>query len=81
MIFGDNHTQKSTTRSATARLDRGFTGDQNGDALERAAAQFRAAIIFRIPEGYQDEAGFHYGAQSLQNELPADGGCYPQTPF
>jgi len=85
MIFGDNRSEKSATRSATARLDRGFTGGESGEALEHAAAQFRAAIFFPIPEGYEDEAGFHFGAPARENEARitslTDSGYYPLTPF
>ena len=62
MILDCKISDKSAARSATARFDREFGNNDEG-WLDRAAAQFRSAIIFQIPVGYQDETGFHCGIQ------------------
>jgi hypothetical protein len=67
MIIGCEIPEKSATQSVTARFDRAVTGQRYGSWLDRAAAQFLAALAFRAPAGYQDETGFHCGAPGLVN--------------
>jgi hypothetical protein len=58
-------------RLATARLDREFVAEKAdaGGWIDRAVAQFRPAICFRIPVGFQDEAGFHCGIQHQTEQI------------
>ena len=52
------HTSETPSKSP-ARFDHAFAQTNEGQWLDRAVAQFLAAISFQIPVGYQDEAGFH----------------------
>jgi len=52
---------KRANHLATARADRGPEVQASSDWLDRIARQVRAAMIFQIPVGFQDEAGFHCG--------------------
>ena len=72
MNIGCQVSKKNVNRLATARLE-GEPGVQTeADWLARVARQFRLAMFFQIPEGYEDEAGFHQGAEQAQEiNLPA----------
>ena len=66
MHIGCQVSKKIVNRLATARLD-GEPGVQSeADWLARVARQFRQAMFIQIPEGYEDEAGFHCGADPVQ---------------
>jgi hypothetical protein len=36
-------------------------------ALAAIAAKVRAAVDAQVPEGYEDETGFHFGTPDLKN--------------
>jgi hypothetical protein len=68
MSIGCHVSNKSASPLATARADRRPELQASADWLDRLARQFRAAMIFQIPVGFQDEAGFHCG--DYQTEEP-----------
>jgi hypothetical protein len=61
MSIGCQVSEKYANRLATARLDRAPEVRENADWLDRLARQFRLAMTSRIPMGFEDEAGFHFG--------------------
>jgi hypothetical protein len=70
-MIGCNSSEGCAARPATARLDREFDAAQPEGWLDRAAAQFRAAITFNIPVGYENETGFHCGVQRAPARISA----------
>jgi hypothetical protein len=72
MILGCKIPEKFTAHSATAPYGGGLAAEDHGDWLEQAAAQFRAAITLHIPEGYQDETGFHYGREPAAKNITVE---------
>jgi hypothetical protein len=49
--------------AGTARLDRGFAGQEPNRWLRQVAGNLRLAIDRRIPIAFEDETGFHFGVQ------------------
>ena len=63
MILGSKISEKSAARPTTARVDRESAGENHGGWLDRVTAQFRSAVTFQIPMGYQDKTGFYRGVE------------------
>jgi hypothetical protein len=59
----------SASRLATARYAGGSASGNGSENLIHIARQFRLAMIFKIPVGYQDEKGFHRGAPRIQKPV------------
>jgi hypothetical protein len=60
---------EGASRLATARYDR-ESANQDAGGTARAGHPLRLAMIFKIPVGYQDEAGFHQGEPRVQKTAP-----------
>ena len=80
MILGSKTSEKSATRSATARFDHESARGNEGSWLDRATAQLREAFAWHIPAGYQDETGFHCGDPRVM-ESNNDTASDSQYPF
>jgi len=63
---GEN-SEAATGPSATTTAYRGVAGESNV-WLDRLTARFRAAILFQVPVGYEDEDGFHHAAEDAQQK-------------
>jgi hypothetical protein len=68
MSFNTQAIEDTASPLTTARYEP--AGDSSDD-LMRAARQFRLAMIFKVPVGYQDESGFHLGVKRAQLTAPA----------
>jgi hypothetical protein len=66
MSIGCQVSEKYANRLATARMDRAAEVQASADWLDRLAMQFRLAMTSRIPMGFEDEAGFHFGAEPAE---------------
>jgi hypothetical protein len=70
-MTGSQILRKNVSTVATARLDRGFTEpDLDRDVeqdlthwLHQVTGRIHLAINRRIPIGFEDETGFHFGVQ------------------
>jgi hypothetical protein len=56
--------EEQVSVAGPARLDREFTGRHRNTWLFQVAGKIRLALYRRIPVGFEDETGFHLGAQS-----------------
>ena len=56
--------QEQVSVACPARLDREFTDRHWNTWLFQVAGKIRLALYRRIPVGFEDETGFHLGAQS-----------------
>ncbi|HUA67851.1 MAG TPA: hypothetical protein VMA13_04820 [Candidatus Saccharimonadales bacterium] len=65
-------TGKQILTAATARLDREFVGWSRKHRLRQLAGKVRLAIAWQIPVGFEDETGFHLGAQRVRENDHAD---------
>jgi hypothetical protein len=70
MNFDGQASNGSASVMATARYDRGPAGANASDSLMSIARQFRLAMIFKIPVGYQDKKGFHRGQPRVEKTAP-----------
>lgn len=70
MSLGCQVSEERSSRLATARSDRESAVRNGSDSLNQAARQFRLAMIFQIPVGYEDDTGFHRGVQRVQEAVP-----------
>ena len=63
MMTGSQILRNRIPAGGTARLDRGFAGQERNRWLRQVAGNLRLAINRRIPVGFEDETGFHLGVQ------------------
>ena len=68
MVTSSQILENKISAAATARLDREFAGWNRKQWLRHIAGKIRLAIIWRIPVGFEDEAGFHLGVQSAPKD-------------
>jgi hypothetical protein len=66
MMTGSQVMRTRISAAGTARLDRGYASQDRDGWLRQVAGQIRVAIYRRIPVGFEDETGFHFGVQSVR---------------
>lgn len=77
MMTGSQILRNRASAGATARLDRGFTEAEFAEKnlenwLHQVVGKIRFAIGRRIPVGFEDETGFHLGAQPVREDNRID---------
>jgi hypothetical protein len=72
MMTGSQIMRGRVSAAATARLDRGFAGQDRNGWLRQVAGKIRLTLNRRIPIGFEDETGFHLGGEPAREDNHMD---------
>lgn len=68
MLIGSQVMPGKMSAATTARLDRELAGCDRKNWLRDLIGKIHVASIWRIPIGFEDETGFHLGAQQVPGD-------------